>query len=161
MSLQFCSFNCQVVSARRQRSDLCGLQVKLPLVTTSLSNHSKVEAIPLSVLPKDTTSALSGLTSHYPFLMLNVKSCWWGIQLAEVYERRIRTRSLIMESRLQQMAEHCVRERHAWLRRIVDSTYWSRMMIIDSTTEGKSSTLFSHNTQSPSKKWLIWLIWLN
>jgi len=31
-----------------------------------MSNHSKVEAIPLSSLPKDTTSELSGLPSHYP-----------------------------------------------------------------------------------------------
>jgi len=30
-SLQFCSFICQVASARWQRSDLCGLWVKLPL----------------------------------------------------------------------------------------------------------------------------------
>jgi len=30
------SFICQVTSTRRQRSDLCGLRVKLPLVTTSL-----------------------------------------------------------------------------------------------------------------------------
>jgi len=32
------------------------------------SNHSKVSA-----LPKDTTSELAGLFSHYPFFMLNVK----------------------------------------------------------------------------------------
>jgi len=31
-----CSFICQGTSARRQRSDLCGLRVKLPSVTTSL-----------------------------------------------------------------------------------------------------------------------------
>jgi len=32
------------------------------------SNHSKVEAIPLSALPKDTTSELAGLiSSHFPF----------------------------------------------------------------------------------------------
>jgi len=29
-NLQFCSFICQVASARRQWSDLCGLRVKLP-----------------------------------------------------------------------------------------------------------------------------------
>jgi len=29
--------------------------------------HSKVEAIPLSALPKDTTNKLVGLSSHYPF----------------------------------------------------------------------------------------------
>jgi len=34
------------------------------------SNHSKAEAIPLSALPKDKTSELPGLSSHYPFLML-------------------------------------------------------------------------------------------
>jgi len=28
------------------------------------SNHTKVEAIPLSALPKDTTSYLAGLPSH-------------------------------------------------------------------------------------------------
>jgi len=32
------------------------------------SNSSKVEAIPLSDLPKDTISELAGLPSHYPFL---------------------------------------------------------------------------------------------
>jgi len=37
------------------------------------SNHSKIEAIPLSALTKDTTSKLAGLSSHYLFLMLNVK----------------------------------------------------------------------------------------
>jgi len=31
-----------------------------------MSNHSKVEAIPLCALPKDT-SELAGLSSHYPF----------------------------------------------------------------------------------------------
>jgi len=31
------------------------------------SNHSKVEAIPLSALLKDTTSELADLSSHYPF----------------------------------------------------------------------------------------------
>jgi len=37
------------------------------------SNHSKVEAIPLSALPTDTTSEVAGLSSHYPFFTLNVK----------------------------------------------------------------------------------------
>jgi len=38
------------------------------------SNHSsKVESIPLSALPKDTTSELAGLSPHYSFLMLNAK----------------------------------------------------------------------------------------
>jgi len=45
--------------------------MKLSLVTTSLSSK-QVEAIPLSALPKDTTSELAGLPSHYPFFMLNV-----------------------------------------------------------------------------------------
>jgi len=31
------------------------------------SNYSKVEAIPLSTLPKETTSELAGLSLHYPF----------------------------------------------------------------------------------------------
>jgi len=31
------------------------------------ANHSKVEAIPLSALPKDTTSELAGLSLQYPF----------------------------------------------------------------------------------------------
>jgi len=38
------------------------------------SNHSKVDAISLSTLPKDTKSELASLSSHYPILMLNVKS---------------------------------------------------------------------------------------
>jgi len=50
---------------------------KVPLRQAAIyyyqSNLSKVEAIPLSDLPKDTTSELAGLSSHYPFLMLNVK----------------------------------------------------------------------------------------
>jgi len=50
--LRTCSFICQGTSTRRQRSDLFSLRVKLP---------------PVSALPKDTTSALSGLSSHYPF----------------------------------------------------------------------------------------------
>jgi len=44
-------------------SDLFGLRVKLLPVTTSL-NHSKVEAIRLSALLKDTTSELAGLSPH-------------------------------------------------------------------------------------------------
>jgi len=31
------------------------------------SNHSKVEAIPLTALPKDTTSELASYLHHYPF----------------------------------------------------------------------------------------------
>jgi len=37
------------------------------------SNHSKVDAIPLSALSKDTASELADSSSHYPFFMLNVK----------------------------------------------------------------------------------------
>jgi len=36
-------------------------------------NHSKVETMLLSTLPMDTTSELAGLSSYYPFFMLNVK----------------------------------------------------------------------------------------
>jgi len=45
-------------------------------------NHSKVEAIPLSALPKDTTNELASLSSHYPFFMLNVKqgSCEYQLK---------------------------------------------------------------------------------
>jgi len=41
------------------------------------TNHSKVEAISLSALTKDTTSEFASLSSHYPFLMLNdkLRSC--------------------------------------------------------------------------------------
>jgi len=47
---------------------LCGLRVKLPPVTTSLTTaHSKVVAIPLSALPKDTTSELAAYLHTYPF----------------------------------------------------------------------------------------------
>jgi len=42
---------------------LFGLQVKL----TIASIHSKVEAISLSVLLKDTANELDGLSSHYSF----------------------------------------------------------------------------------------------
>jgi len=38
-SSQFCSFICQVGLARRKQSDLCGLRVKLPPVTTSLTTQ--------------------------------------------------------------------------------------------------------------------------
>jgi len=47
--------------------------MKLSLVTTNLSIQVKAEAIPLSAFPKNTTSELAGLPSHYPFFMLNVK----------------------------------------------------------------------------------------
>jgi len=66
------SFICQGTSTRRQRRNLFSLRVRLPHVTISL-NHSKVEAVPLSTLLKDTTSEFAGLSPHYPFQMLNVK----------------------------------------------------------------------------------------
>jgi len=47
--------------------------VKLSLVTTSQTTQRYIEAIPLSALPKDTQANLPGLTSYYPFFMLNVK----------------------------------------------------------------------------------------
>jgi len=47
-------------TTRRQRKDLFGCEIKLSHVTTSLSTQIKVEAIPLSALPKDTTSKLAG-----------------------------------------------------------------------------------------------------
>jgi len=47
------SFICQGTSTRRQsQAATCYYQ----------SNHSKVEAIPLSALPKDITSELAGLS---------------------------------------------------------------------------------------------------
>jgi len=50
--------------------------------TSLMSNHSKVEAISLSTLPKDTTSELASLSSHYLYFMLNVKqgSCEIGCE---------------------------------------------------------------------------------
>jgi len=44
--------------------DLFGLRVKLPQVCYYQSNHSKVEAIPLNALTKDTTSELASLSSQ-------------------------------------------------------------------------------------------------
>jgi len=63
---------CQGTSTRKQRSDLFGLSSK---TATSYyqSNYSKVETIQLIALSKETTSKRAGLSSHYPFLMLNVK----------------------------------------------------------------------------------------
>jgi len=45
------------------------------------SNHSKVEAIPLSVLPMDTTNELAGFDLHTIPLMLNVKQGSYEYQL--------------------------------------------------------------------------------
>jgi len=47
------SFICQGTSTRRQRSDF--------FRSSDQSDRSKIEAIPLSALPKDTTSELAGL----------------------------------------------------------------------------------------------------
>jgi len=44
----------------------CGFRVKLPPCNYQ-SNHSKVEAHPLSTLINKTASELAGLHSHYPF----------------------------------------------------------------------------------------------
>jgi len=60
------SINCQGTSTRRQRRDFFGLRVKLPPVNHQ-SKHSLVEAIPLSALPKDTTSELAGYLHTIPF----------------------------------------------------------------------------------------------
>jgi len=69
MFLQLYSFICQVALTRRQRRDLFGLRV----TCYYQSNHSKVEAISVSALPKDTTNELADVSIHYPFLKLNVK----------------------------------------------------------------------------------------
>jgi len=55
------SFICQCISTRRERRDLFGLRIKLLPVIASLTTL-KVEAIPLSALPKNTTSELAGLS---------------------------------------------------------------------------------------------------
>jgi len=48
------TFIYQGTSTRRQRRYFFGFRVKLSLVTTMQSHHSKGEEIPLSALPKDT-----------------------------------------------------------------------------------------------------------
>jgi len=53
------SFICQCTSTMRQQSDLFGLKSQAAICYYQ-SYHSKVEAIPLSALPKDTTSELAG-----------------------------------------------------------------------------------------------------
>jgi len=81
MGLRY-SFICHGTTTRRQRRDLFVCGMKLLLVTTSQSTQIKVEAIPLSALPKDTTSELAGLPSPYLFFMLNfmLGSCEHGRQ---------------------------------------------------------------------------------
>jgi len=49
------------------------------------SNDSNIEAIPLSALPKDTTSKVADLSSHYPFFMLNVKQGSCKYQLLKYF----------------------------------------------------------------------------
>jgi len=51
-------------------------QVKLPPVTTSLYSHSKVEAIPLSAFPKDTTSELAVLSSYFFYAEHQAGKLW-------------------------------------------------------------------------------------
>jgi len=53
--------------------DLFGLKNQAATCNYHQSNHSKIEAIPLSALPKDITSKLAGLSSHHLFLMQNIK----------------------------------------------------------------------------------------
>jgi len=48
-------------------------------------NYSKEDAIPVSALSKDTTSKLVGLSSHYPFFMLNVKQGSCEYQLLKYF----------------------------------------------------------------------------
>jgi len=62
------SFICQGISTRRQRSDLCGLPIQAATCYYQ-SNHSKVEAIPLSALPKKNNKRTCRLFfTLFPFL---------------------------------------------------------------------------------------------
>jgi len=78
------SFIGQGTTTRRQRRDLFSLRVKLPPVTISLITQ---KVIPLSALPKDTTSELDGISPHYLFFMLNVRQGSCECQLLNVYGR--------------------------------------------------------------------------
>jgi len=49
-------------------------------------NQSKIEAIPLSALPKETTSELASLSLHYPFFMQNVKQRSCEFQLLKSFD---------------------------------------------------------------------------
>jgi len=60
-----CSIICQCTSTRSQRRFRSSSQAATYCYYQS--NHSKVQAIPWSALPKDTTSELAGLSLHYPF----------------------------------------------------------------------------------------------
>jgi len=56
------SFICQGTSTRRAKWPF---RSSIQTATCYYqSNHSKVEAIPFSALPKDTTGKLAGLSSH-------------------------------------------------------------------------------------------------
>jgi len=57
------SFFCQGTSTRRQRRDFFSL-LSQAATCYYQSNHSKIEAISFSALPKDTTSELTGLSPH-------------------------------------------------------------------------------------------------
>jgi len=77
-SSSFAHLFCQVTSARTQENrpsegTFLVLESSYHLLGLLQSKHSKEEAILLSALPKDTTSKLASLFSHYPVLMLNVK----------------------------------------------------------------------------------------
>jgi len=61
-----CSFICQGTSTRRHRRDFYDLPSQAA-TCFYLSNYSKVEAIPVSALPKDTTSELAGMISTTSF----------------------------------------------------------------------------------------------
>jgi len=56
-----CWFICQGTSTRRQQKDLFDLPSQAATCYYR-SNHSRLEAIPLSALPKDTTSELASFT---------------------------------------------------------------------------------------------------
>jgi len=83
-----CSFICQEVP-RPGDSEEIFLVFELSCYLYFQSNHSKLEAIPLSALLKGTTSELADLSSHCP-LMLNVKqgSCKYHLFKAFGLTRR-------------------------------------------------------------------------
>jgi len=64
MVLDTFSFICQGTSTRKQRSDFSVFEKAATCYYQS--NQLKVEAIPLSALPKDTTSELDGVSLHNP-----------------------------------------------------------------------------------------------
>jgi len=56
-----------------ERRNAFGFRVKLPPHLLLPVYPLIGRGIPLSVFPKDKTSELAGLSSHYPYFMLNVK----------------------------------------------------------------------------------------